>query len=96
MAHGQFGSAKVLTGVGLGTYAALLEEAALMVSNDTGPGHIAAAVGTPLVSVLGPSDPALWRPWGPAVHIVQAASGAGAWPSIVQVQAASAQALASR
>ena len=91
-----FGSAKVLTGVGLGTYAALLQDAALMISNDTGPGHIAAAVGTPLVSVLGPSDPALWRPWGPSVHIVQAAPATGAWPGAAAVQAAAAQALAGR
>jgi ADP-heptose:LPS heptosyltransferase len=47
-----------LPGVGLGAYAALLRDAALVVANDTGPGHMAAAVGTPLVSVLGPTDPA--------------------------------------
>ena len=91
MAHSQFGSAKVLTGVRLGAYAALLQDASLMVSNDTGPGHIAAAVGTPLVSVMGPSDPALWRPWGPLVQVVQPAQGAAgtaAWPEIAQVQAA--------
>ena len=96
LAQDRFGSARVLTGVGLGTYAALLESAALMISNDTGPGHIAAAVATPLVSVLGPSDPALWRPWGPAVQVVQAAAGTGAWPAVAQVHAAAAQALAGR
>jgi heptosyltransferase II len=96
VAQQHFSTAKVLSGVGLGTYAALLQDAALMISNDTGPGHIAAAVGTPLVSVLGPSDPALWRPWGPAVHTVQAANGAGTWPSMGQVQAAAALALTSR
>ena len=97
MAHSQFGNAKVLTGVGLGTYAALLQDAALMVSNDTGPGHIAAAVGTPLVSVLGPSDAALWRPWGPSVQVVQASRGtadAEVWPEMAQVQAAAARVLA--
>jgi len=97
VAHSQFGSAKVLTGVGLGTYAALLQDAALMVSNDTGPGHIAAAVGTPLVSVLGPSDAALWRPWGPSVQVVQASRGtadAEVWPEMAQVQAAAARVLA--
>ena len=56
---------------------ALLQRAAVMVSNDTGPGHLAAAVGTPLVSVLGPSDPAQWRAWGLQVHLVQ---GDGGWP----------------
>ncbi len=96
VAHSQFGRAKVLTGVGLGTYAALLQDAALMVSNDTGPGHIAAAVGSPLVSVLGPSDPALWRPWGPSAQIVQTTPGAGVWPDIAQVRAATARALGGR
>jgi ADP-heptose:LPS heptosyltransferase len=32
--------------------------AALMISGDTGPLHIAAAVGTPTVSIFGPTDPA--------------------------------------
>lgn len=61
--------ATVLEGVGMGAYAALMSQAALVVSNDTGPGHLAAAVEAPLLSVLGPTDPGLWRPWGPSVHI---------------------------
>ena len=32
--------------------------AALVVSGDTGPLHLAAAVGTPTVSIFGPTDPA--------------------------------------
>lgn len=77
-ARAQFPGCAVLEGVKLGAYAALLRRAALMVSNDTGPGHLAAAVGTPLVSVLGPSDPQQWRAWGPRVTLVQGL--AGAWP----------------
>ena len=77
MARDQFPSATLLPGVRLGAYAALLKDAALMIANDTGPGHIAAAVGTPLISVLGPSDPALWRAWGPTVQVLQGPSG---WP----------------
>jgi heptosyltransferase-2 len=52
-------------------YAALLQRAALVVSNDTGPAHIAAAVGTPVLSVLGPTKPEQWAPWGREVHIEQ-------------------------
>ena len=44
------------------TFAALLKRAALFVGNDTGAMHIAAAVGTPLVALFGPSNP---REWGP-------------------------------
>ncbi len=77
IASEQFSSARLLPNVDLGTYAALLQDAALMVSNDTGPGHVAAAVGTPLISVLGPSDPALWRAWGPSVQVLR---GDGTWP----------------
>jgi ADP-heptose:LPS heptosyltransferase len=90
IARGPFASARCLEGVGLGAYAALLRDAALMISNDTGPGHLAAAVGTPLVSVLGPSDPTLWRAWGPNVMIVKGARG---WPAINDVRAAAARAL---
>lgn len=39
--------------------------ASLMVSGDTGPLHIAAAVGTPVVSIFGPTDPARNGPWSP-------------------------------
>lgn len=42
---------------------ALGRAAALMVSGDTGPLHIAAAVGTPIVGIYGPTDPARNGPW---------------------------------
>jgi lipopolysaccharide heptosyltransferase I len=44
---------------------ALARGAALMVSGDTGPTHIAAAVGTPLVSLFGPTRPQRNGPWSP-------------------------------
>lgn len=91
IARTSYPGATLLPGVGLGTYAALLQDAALMLSNDTGPGHIAAAVGTPLISVLGPSDPALWRAWGSSVQVLR---GAGTWPAPEAVAAAVARTLA--
>lgn len=91
VAREHFGSARLLPGVNLGVYAALLKSAALMVSNDTGPGHLAAAVGTPLLSVMGPSNPSLWRPWGPTVRVL---GGDGQWPDVATVAHAVKQALA--
>jgi ADP-heptose:LPS heptosyltransferase len=48
--------------------AALLRRAKVLVSNDSGPVHLAAAVGTPAVVLFGTADPAAgpprWRPWG--------------------------------
>jgi lipopolysaccharide heptosyltransferase III len=44
--------------------AALLTRSALFVGNDTGAMHIAAAVGTPVVGLFGPSNPAEWGPRG--------------------------------
>lgn len=42
---------------------ALLNGAKLVVSNDTGPGHIAAAMGMPLVIIFGPVNPARIMPY---------------------------------
>jgi len=42
---------------------ALARGAALMVSGDTGPTHIAGAVGTPLVGIYGPTRPERNGPW---------------------------------
>ena len=43
---------------------ALLKSAELVVSNDTGPGHIAAALGVPIVMIFGRSNPARVAPYG--------------------------------
>lgn len=44
--------------------AALLKRAALYIGNDSGPMHIAAASGTPVIALHGPTDPTVWGPWG--------------------------------
>ncbi len=41
----------------LGSLKPLCERAAITITNDTGPRHIAAAMGTPLVTLFGPTDP---------------------------------------
>lgn len=56
----------------LGTSWALLAEADLLVSIDTSLVHMAAAAGTPIVALLGPSDPLVWGPHGQADAVLQA------------------------
>lgn len=51
--------------------AAILEQCDLMVTGDTGPMHLAAAVGTPIVAVFGPSDPRRYAPRGPSDRVVR-------------------------
>jgi heptosyltransferase-3 len=48
---------------------ALLKRCSLVVSNDSGPMHIAAAVGTPIVGIYGPTNPQLQGPYGDK-HVV--------------------------
>jgi len=47
-----------------------LAGARLYVGNDAGITHLAAAVGTPVVAIFGPTDPALWAPRGERVRVV--------------------------
>jgi ADP-heptose:LPS heptosyltransferase len=48
-----------------GELAAVLERACVVVVGNTGPAHLSAAVGTPVVSLFAPTVPARrWRPYG--------------------------------
>ncbi len=49
---------------------ALLRGARIVVSNDTGPGHIAGALGVPVVLIFGPTNPARVAPYGRSETIV--------------------------
>jgi lipopolysaccharide heptosyltransferase I len=44
--------------------AELYRRCAVVITNDSGPMHVAAAVGTPVVAIFGPTDPALTGPYG--------------------------------
>jgi heptosyltransferase-3 len=47
-----------------------LGTARVFVGNDSGITHLAAAVGTPVVALFGPSDPRVWAPRGPGVRVI--------------------------
>jgi heptosyltransferase-1 len=48
----------------LPTLAALLRRARLVMGGDSGPTHLAHALGTPVLMLMGPTDPARHGPYG--------------------------------
>jgi heptosyltransferase-1 len=57
------GAAMMAPPTSLEDLVALIERAAIVLAGDTGPLHLAAAAGTPIVGVYGPTDPARNGPW---------------------------------
>ena len=55
----------------LSQLAGVLQRADLLITGDSGPMHIAAAVGTPLIAIHGPTDPALSGPVSPSATILR-------------------------
>ncbi|MGO9229549.1 MAG: glycosyltransferase family 9 protein [Bryobacteraceae bacterium] len=53
-----------------------LAQASLYVGNDSGITHLAAAVGTPVLAIFGPTDPAVWAPRGTHVRVATWRNGA--------------------
>jgi ADP-heptose:LPS heptosyltransferase len=60
------GAAEIAPATSLAELTALVASAPLVVSGDTGPIHLAAAAGTPIVGLYGPTDPARNGPWSAA------------------------------
>jgi ADP-heptose:LPS heptosyltransferase len=56
---------------GLLKAAAVIAQLDLFITGDTGPMHLANAVGTPVVAVFGPSDPRRYAPRGPRDTVVR-------------------------
>ena len=51
-------------------FIALARRAQMVISGDTGPLHLAAVLGTPVVGLYGPTDPVRNGPYGPRVAVV--------------------------
>lgn len=54
----------------------LLAGAAVFVGNDSGPAHMAAAFGVPVVVFFGPSDREVWAPWRTASQVLPISASA--------------------
>jgi ADP-heptose:LPS heptosyltransferase len=67
--------------------AALFTVVRATVGNDSGPTHLAAAVGCPTVALFGPTDPAMWSPVGPRVQVIDGRAEGAAWPGVGRVEA---------
>jgi ADP-heptose:LPS heptosyltransferase len=70
-----FASYRTVRGAPLSEIKQLLSTASLFVGNDSGPAHMAAAFGLPVVVIFGASDPAIWGPWRTASEVVTAPGG---------------------
>ncbi|OGR80204.1 MAG: hypothetical protein A2X32_06065 [Elusimicrobia bacterium GWC2_64_44] len=65
--------------IGLGTdvLCALMRRCGLFVGNNSGPLHMASALGIPGVSTMGPTDPVKWTPLGPGQVVLRSARPCG-------------------
>jgi ADP-heptose:LPS heptosyltransferase len=67
-----FGEFRTMAGAPLGDIKSLLSRACLFIGNDSGPAHMAAALGVPSVVIFGASDAEIWGPWKAAAEALVA------------------------
>ena len=77
----------------LDTLGALLGRCVLFVGNDSGPTHLAAATGIPVVAIFGPTDPAVYRPYSPLAVALRGPHGQNTCEVSVDEVAAAAESL---
>lgn len=69
---GGYGGAQVFEAPGLRETAALAAKASVVVGNDAGTSHLAAAAGAKTLALFGPTSPSRWRPMGPRARALVA------------------------
>jgi heptosyltransferase-2 len=62
---------EVCAGATVNQTAALIKRCSLFINTDSGLGHLAAAVGTPAITVFGPANPAMTAPYGAANAVIR-------------------------
>jgi len=75
-----FAEFEKLQGAGLDQVKRLLQSATLFAGNDSGPAHMAAAFGLPVVVLYGVTDPVVWAPWRTRSESVVAEKGLASVP----------------
>jgi ADP-heptose:LPS heptosyltransferase len=65
-----FAKFRVFQNAPLAEVKSIIAGAQLFIGNDSGPAHIAAAFGVPVVVLFGPSDPVNWAPWRTEGHVL--------------------------
>ena len=63
-------SAPVLSDLDITSAAALICRSRGFLGHDSGPTHLAAALGVPTVAIFGPTNPTHWQPLGPSVRLI--------------------------
>lgn len=75
---GPFADFTCVAGRPLGETIRLIAGATLFVGNDSGPAHVAAAFGLPVVVIFGASDRQVWAPWRTQAAVLHAPAGIAA------------------
>lgn len=84
--HAACPNARMLPPTTLGNYAALAKRARIVIANDSGISHVAAAVSANQITLLGVTDPARTRPWNSKA--VCLGNNTDGWPSLDEVLSA--------
>jgi ADP-heptose:LPS heptosyltransferase len=72
-----FAGFRVIRSAALAEVKSIMAGAQLFIGNDSGPAHIAAAFGVPVVVLFGPSDPVNWAPWRTEAQVLTNPHGIG-------------------
>ena len=84
--HAACPNARILPPTTLGNYAALAKRARIVIANDSGISHVAAAVSANQITLIGVTDPARTRPWNSKA--VCLGNNTDGWPSLDEVLSA--------
>ena len=84
--HAACPNARIFPPTTLGNYAALAKRARIVIANDSGISHVAAAVSANQITLLGVTDPARTRPWNSKA--VCLGNNTDGWPSLDEVLSA--------